>query len=92
MPDFRLANDVNIVLPHGECCVTRKEFHVECVDCGVQFCSEGCREDAYNAWHKTLCLRARGEPDPTHPLVNLVYTLFYRHVVEKMSKTLDVFF
>ena len=71
---YRLANDANIVLPHGECCATRKDFHVECTNCGVCYCSESCMEDAYNAWHKTLCLRSR-EPDPTHPLVNLVREL-----------------
>ena len=28
-------------------------------------------EEAYRAWHKTLCLRSR-DPDPAHPLLNLV--------------------
>ena len=67
----RLANDANIVLPHGDCCATRAGFHCECPNCGVRFCSEACMEEAYRAWHKTLCLRSR-DPDPAHPLLNLV--------------------
>jgi len=67
----RLANDANIVLPHGDCCATRAGFHCECPNCGVRFCSETCMEEAYRAWHKTLCLRSR-DPDPAHPLLNLI--------------------
>ena len=70
-PPSRLANDANIVLPRGECCATRAGFHCECPNCGARFCSEACLEEAYRAWHKTLCPRAR-EPDPAHPLSNLV--------------------
>ena len=77
------------MLPHGECCATRKDFHVECANCGVRYCSESCMEDAYNAWHKTLCFRSR-EPDPTHPLVNLVrdLILFRDYSVICVIKTL----
>ena len=82
----RLANDANIVLPHGECCATRKDFHVECANCGVCYCSESCMEDAYNAWHKTLCLRSR-EPDPTHPLVNLVSELIFLRNHHRLTVT-----
>ena len=79
------------MLPHGELCATRTDFHVECPNCGVRYCSESCREDAYNAWHKTLCLRSRGEPDPTHPLVNLV-TIWqsFHYPPESTSVTLPV--
>ena len=51
----RLSDSAAVLLPHSECCRTRPGFHVECEGCQVRYCSEQCRREAWNAFHKTLC-------------------------------------
>ena len=63
----RLAEDSSINLPHlKENCVTKKEFHVACVQCGTEYCSNNCRNLALDSYHESLCVGAQN--DPSHPL------------------------
>ncbi|GAB0098024.1 SET domain-containing protein [Sergentomyia squamirostris] len=53
----RLANDSTITLPHPECCLVVKTLstHRKCEECGVKYCSEECRVEAFEKYHRTLC-------------------------------------
>lgn len=71
----RLAGaDVNNInaLPYENLCLT-KEFSVEpikCKQCEVIYCSEICRNDAYNQYHMVMCLK-NNYNDPLHPMNEL---------------------
>ena len=45
----------------------RPSFHVSCPACGVKFCSKACQDEAWDSFHKTLCIE--GAQD--HPLITL---------------------
>ncbi len=51
----RLSDNPGILLPNSECCQTRPNFHVECESCPVKYCSDQCRREAWDRFHKTLC-------------------------------------
>ncbi len=67
----RLSDDPSVVLPNSECCQTRTAFHVECEACPARYCSESCRSEAWDRFHKTLCYGSKS-PDPNHPLMRLM--------------------
>lgn len=66
----RLTDDWKLTLPHPECCTTKKELITECPDCGVKYCSAECRDEAYQRYHRILCIQSREKID-SHPLVKL---------------------
>ncbi len=70
---FRLSNNPCVILPNSECCLTRPNFHVECESCPARFCSDQCRREAWDAFHKTLCVGSK-DPDEAHPFVRLMDT------------------
>lgn len=43
----RLTGNSTIILPHAECCETKKELITECSECGTKYCSIECQNDAY---------------------------------------------
>lgn len=65
----RLAAKPDIVLPHPDCVDTNLSQIVTCEECGVLYCSNICRENAYVAYHRTLCYNPS---DDKHPMVNLM--------------------
>ena len=63
----RLTGKPDIVLPYPELCTTDKSTIVECQACGVKYCSSECLQEAYEKYHKTLCLQSRDD-NKNHPL------------------------
>ena len=43
----RLTGKPDIVLPYPECCETKKELITECSSCGVKYCSNDCKSEAF---------------------------------------------
>ncbi|XP_078053469.1 SET and MYND domain containing, class 5 [Augochlora pura] len=74
----RLTGNSTIILPHTECCETKKELITECSECGTKYCSIECQNEAYARYHRTLCLHSR-EKDESHPLVQLNETWKQMH-------------
>ncbi|XP_043265887.1 SET and MYND domain-containing protein 5 [Colletes gigas] len=66
----RLTENPAIILPHAECCETKKDLITECPECGTKYCSIECQNEAYSRYHSTLCLHAR-EKCESHPLAKL---------------------
>lgn len=64
----RLAEDSTINLPHlKQCCTTNRSLHCACVNCGIGYCSEDCRSQAYHLYHQSLCL-GENHQNPSHPI------------------------
>ena len=62
----RLTGDSTVQLPYlSECCCTDKSQHVGCTfACGVRYCSQQCRNNAWTSYHQILCF---SDPNkPTH--------------------------
>lgn len=66
----RLTGKPDLVLPHPECCTTDRNAIVSCQLCGIEYCSLECRANAYEKYHKTLCVQTKDE-DAFHPLKQL---------------------
>ncbi|XP_063988465.1 histone-lysine N-trimethyltransferase SMYD5 [Diachasmimorpha longicaudata] len=66
----RLSGNINLILPYPECCETKKELIVECPTCGVKYCSDECLTEAFQKYHRVLCLQSR-EKNENHPLVQM---------------------
>lgn len=49
----RLTNE-QIRLPFSDCCTTDKTKHVSC-SCNEKYCSNECRRQAYQHYHRILC-------------------------------------
>lgn len=63
----RLAEDSSINLPYiKENCATKKELHCACNQCGVEYCSNICRNLALDRFHESLCVGPQN--DPNHPI------------------------
>lgn len=60
-------------LPYQECCKTEKHLHTTCPACGVEYCSENCRVQAFEQYHKVLCPQTF-ERNNVHPLEELEET------------------
>uniref|UniRef100_A0A0K8TT51 Protein-lysine N-trimethyltransferase SMYD5 n=1 Tax=Tabanus bromius TaxID=304241 RepID=A0A0K8TT51_TABBR len=65
----RLANDPTIRLPFPEHCPTKEWVSqmVTCSRCGVSYCSEDCRHEALQKYHKVACMGVF-QDDMTHPI------------------------
>lgn len=54
----RLAENPSIVLPHlKECCETfaQRSAQCRCNRCGVEYCCQGCQNEAFVSYHQDLC-------------------------------------
>ncbi len=52
----RLTENSSISLPFvSQCCTTNKQTHCKCEKCGVEYCSDRCRHQAFLTYHQTLC-------------------------------------
>ncbi|KAL8621023.1 hypothetical protein ACOMHN_043514 [Nucella lapillus] len=69
----RLSNNPALVLPHPECCSVDTSSHRCCPQCQVMYCSEKCRQSAWESYHQVLCMGASRE-DSEHPLAKLKET------------------
>ena len=74
----RLTGNPTIILPHPECCETRKDLITECPECGTKYCSVECQNEAFSKYHSTLCLHTK-ESYESHPLVQLNETWKQMH-------------
>ncbi|XP_075221518.1 SET and MYND domain containing, class 5 isoform X2 [Lycorma delicatula] len=63
----RLAGSNDLVLPYPECCPTNKSEHAICPSCNIQYCSDKCKNVAWQQYHKSLCHTS----DSVHPLNEL---------------------
>ena len=56
----RLTENSSISLPFlSQCCTTNKKSHCKCETCGVEYCSDSCRHQAFLSYHQTLCSAAK---------------------------------
>ncbi|XP_017886308.1 SET and MYND domain-containing protein 5 [Ceratina calcarata] len=74
----RLTGNSTIILPHPECCETKKDLITECAECDTKYCSVECQNEAFSRYHKIICLRSK-EKDESHPLVQLTETWKQMH-------------
>lgn len=74
----RLSGNSTIILPHPECCETKKDAITECPQCGTKYCSIECQNEANARYHSSICLQSR-EKDESHPLVQLMETWKQMH-------------
>ena len=49
-------NKTQSLLHMKECCTTNKTAHRNCTSCGIEYCSDECRQTAYHTCHQALCL------------------------------------
>ncbi|XP_067036789.1 histone-lysine N-trimethyltransferase SMYD5-like [Acropora muricata] len=66
----RLTGNAALELPHASRCCEITRFGqkvIECHSCQVRYCSEECRQYAWDQYHRTLCL-GENHGDPNHPL------------------------
>ncbi|XP_056646158.1 histone-lysine N-trimethyltransferase SMYD5 [Diorhabda sublineata] len=56
-----------VELPYPECCTIDKSKITKCPYCPVNYCSEECKMEAFDHYHKTLCHETNG----SHPLEQL---------------------
>lgn len=74
----RLTGKSDIILPHMECCETKKNLIMECSACGIKYCSTECLNEALQRYHSTLCLQSR-DRNESHPLLQLNETWKQMH-------------
>ncbi|KAK2578816.1 hypothetical protein KPH14_012034 [Odynerus spinipes] len=74
----RLTGKLDIILPHMECCETKKNLITECSACGTKYCNNECRNEAFQRYHSTLCLQSRNRNE-AHPLLQLNETWKQMH-------------
>lgn len=80
----RLTGNKSLELPYQECCKTEKHLHTTCPTCGVEYCSENCRVQAFEQYHKVLCLQTF-ERNNVHPLEQLEETWKQMHYPPETS-------
>jgi len=69
----RLTGNASLELPYAsKCCeiTLLGQTIVNCHRCQRKYCSEECRESAWEQHHRTLCL-GENQGDPSHPLEQL---------------------
>jgi len=69
----RLTGNASLELPYAsKCCeiTLLGQTIVNCHRCQIKYCSEECRESAWEQHHRTLCL-GENQGDPSHPLEQL---------------------
>jgi len=69
----RLTGQPGLSLPFPECCSVDPSQFSACPQCQVLYCSETCRQLAWDQYHQVLCMGPSRE-DPTHPLAQLAET------------------
>lgn len=70
----RLTEDRNFKLPYlKEFCSVDKSKFVQCSNCQIEYCSEECRQNAFNSYHQTLCL-GKDRFNENHPVNRLLET------------------
>eukprot|EP00795_Rhopilema_esculentum_P012225 gene12225-2857_t len=64
----RLSGNFDVQLSYKDCCGIEKArcSHTKCPACSANYCSEECRQEAYDQYHEILCLGAAKE-DSEHP-------------------------
>ncbi|KAI5740179.1 hypothetical protein M8J76_001256 [Diaphorina citri] len=62
----RLSGGTVPELQFPECSPTDKSSHVKCQQCQVKYCSESCRSEAWDQYHRTIC-----HTDDTSPFAML---------------------
>ncbi|CAK1585579.1 unnamed protein product [Parnassius mnemosyne] len=72
----RLSCKPDIVLPHASCFDINLENVTTCDQCGILYCSEDCKQRAYEAFHRTLCYDTS---DAQHPVMVLLETWKQMH-------------
>ncbi|XP_028040938.1 SET and MYND domain-containing protein 5 [Bombyx mandarina] len=65
----RLSCKPDIVLPHSDCYETNLENLTGCSQCEVLYCSDACRQRAYDTYHRILC---HDTADAQHPIMILL--------------------
>ncbi|KAM3958451.1 SET and MYND domain containing, class 5 [Aphomia sociella] len=65
----RLSCKPDIVLPHSNCFETNLETVTTCDQCGVLYCCESCKQQAYVIYHRSLC---HNISDVQHPVMVLL--------------------
>ena len=51
----RLAQEPAIELARPDLCATQRDRHDACPGCAAAYCSSGCRQMAWERYHRTLC-------------------------------------
>ncbi|PVD30036.1 hypothetical protein C0Q70_09297 [Pomacea canaliculata] len=69
----RLTENPALTLPHPECCAVDPSVFSLCPQCQVLYCSEACRTEAWNRYHRVLCM-GPSRTDGKHPLLQLQET------------------
>ncbi|KAJ8723213.1 hypothetical protein PYW08_003125 [Mythimna loreyi] len=72
----RLSCKPDIVLPHSDIFEINIDSITNCDQCGVLYCSEACRQNAYVKYHRILC---HDSSDAQHPIVVLLETWKQMH-------------
>ncbi|XP_026748892.1 histone-lysine N-trimethyltransferase SMYD5 [Galleria mellonella] len=65
----RLSCKPDIVLPHSNCYESNLENVTTCDHCGVLYCCESCKQQAYVIYHRSLC---HDISDVQHPVMVLL--------------------
>lgn len=82
----RLAEDSSINLPHlKENCLTNKEMHCACNQCGIEYCSNSCRNAALDTYHESLCVGSPNEPSHPYNVLMDVWRLVDKWNINKFS-------
>lgn len=67
----RLSCKPDIVLPHANCFDINLENVATCDQCGILYCGEECRQQAFDTYHRSLCYDTT---DAQHPIMVLLET------------------
>lgn len=85
----RLAEDPSITLPHLKAnCVINKELHCACNQCGVEYCSNMCRNLALDKYHESLCIGEQ-RTNANHPL-NLLMDVWRQVHLPPETTTIEI--
>lgn len=69
----RLSGRLDIKLPYPEFDTEKPELILSCPSCLTKYCSESCREEAFNQYHQTLCVQKTYKSEnPEHPVEILI--------------------
>lgn len=84
----RLAANPRLSLPQPGCCTTRAQEHVACPGCQATYCSEACRQRAWQQYHQVVCAASNDPGRPLHALLEAWKTM--HHPPETTSVELAV--
>jgi SET and MYND domain-containing protein 5 len=87
----RLTEDRNFKLQYlKEICSVDKSKFVECPSCHLSYCSEECRQNAFNSYHQTLCL-GKDRFNENHPLNQILELWKQVHLPPETTTIMLVF-